>query len=95
MSYKEKFLLRIIVKNVVNYKLSKNLFRYYAHAWRRQFQYLPLWKKGEHTIKQPIHVYDLVSGLVAIVRDPDTAGKIYQAVGYAIYFNFSSLIFFI
>lgn len=43
---------------------------------------MPLWKKGEATIKQPVFVSDLVSGIMAAIKDPDTAGKIYQAVGY-------------
>lgn len=57
------------------------MFRLYVHAWRRQGQWMPLWKKGEATIKQPVHVSDLTSGIVAAIRDPDTAGKTYQAVG--------------
>lgn len=43
--------------------------------------YLPLWHKGEKTIKQPLHVSDMAAGIIAAIRDPDTAGKIYQAVG--------------
>lgn len=42
---------------------------------------MPLWKKGEHTIKQPIHCSDFAAGILAAVKDPDTDGKTYQAVG--------------
>ena len=55
--------------------------RYYAHVWRRQGQWMPLWKKGEETIKQPVFVSDLAAGIIAAIKDSDTAGKTYQAVG--------------
>lgn len=42
---------------------------------------MPLWKKGECTIKQPVHVSDFAAGIVSAIKDPDTAGKIFQAVG--------------
>lgn len=46
---------------------------------------IPLWRKGENTEKQPVYIHDVISGLVAIIRNPDTAGKTYQFVGYVIY----------
>lgn len=45
---------------------------------------MPLWKKGEHTIKQPVYVADVAGAVVAAIRDPDTAGKVYQAIGYVL-----------
>lgn len=45
---------------------------------------MPLWKKGEHTIKQPVYVGDVAGAVIAAIRDPDTAGKVYQAVGYVL-----------
>uniref|UniRef100_C1BQ35 NADH dehydrogenase [ubiquinone] 1 alpha subcomplex subunit 9, mitochondrial n=1 Tax=Caligus rogercresseyi TaxID=217165 RepID=C1BQ35_CALRO len=42
---------------------------------------LPLWKKGEHTIKAPIHVGDLVSGIMEAVSDDSTKGVTYEAYG--------------
>lgn len=55
--------------------------RYYVSNWRHQMKWMPLWKKGEHTVKQPVHVSDFAAGVVAAARDPDTDGKIFQAVG--------------
>lgn len=49
---------------------------------RRQGTFVPLWKNGEQTIKQPVHVSDVAAAVIAAVRDPDSAGKIYQAIGY-------------
>ncbi|XP_063710105.1 NADH dehydrogenase [ubiquinone] 1 alpha subcomplex subunit 9, mitochondrial [Culicoides brevitarsis] len=55
--------------------------RYYAHIWRRQIRGMPMWKKGEATIKQPVYCSDLAQGIVNAMKDPETAGKVYQAVG--------------
>lgn len=55
--------------------------RHYASNFRRQFKAIPLWKKGEYTVKQPVYVSDLAQGIVNAIRDPDFAGKIIQAVG--------------
>lgn len=46
---------------------------------------LPLWNKGEKTEKHPVSIHDVISGIVAIVRNSDTAGKTYQFVGYVLY----------
>lgn len=42
---------------------------------------ISLWKKGELTEKQPIWVGDVAAGIIALVKDPSTAGKDYQFVG--------------
>ncbi|XP_031830105.1 NADH:ubiquinone oxidoreductase subunit 39 [Nomia melanderi] len=42
---------------------------------------VPLWEKGLKTEKQPVHCSDVGAGIVALVRDPSTAGKTYQFVG--------------
>lgn len=68
------------------YGQEDRFLRYYAHAWRRQVQWMPLYKKGESTIKQPVFVSDVAAGIVAALKDPDTAGKIYQAVGPTRYY---------
>lgn len=43
---------------------------------------VPMWKKGEHTEKQPVSVHDVANGVTAIIKDCTTAGKTYQFVGY-------------
>lgn len=63
------------------YGQEDRFLRYYIHNWRRQLHYMPLWENGEKTIKQPLFVSDLASGIVNAIKDPDSAGKIYQAVG--------------
>ncbi|CAG9859884.1 unnamed protein product [Phyllotreta striolata] len=63
------------------YGQEDRFVRYYAHAWRRQATFVPLWYKGERTQKQPVHVSDVATGVMNAIKDPDTAGQIYQAVG--------------
>lgn len=43
---------------------------------------MPLWKKGEHTIKQPVFVSDLAQGIIQAIKEHDAVGQTYQAVGY-------------
>jgi len=40
-----------------------------------------LYGKGELTIKQPLHLSDLVSGIMASLYDPSALGQTYEAVG--------------
>lgn len=54
---------------------------YYAHIWRRTFRLMPLWHNGERTIKQPVFVSDVAQGILNAIKDPDAAGKVFQAVG--------------
>nr|XP_023025004.1 NADH dehydrogenase [ubiquinone] 1 alpha subcomplex subunit 9, mitochondrial isoform X1 [Leptinotarsa decemlineata]XP_023025010.1 NADH dehydrogenase [ubiquinone] 1 alpha subcomplex subunit 9, mitochondrial isoform X2 [Leptinotarsa decemlineata] len=63
------------------YGQEDKFVRYYAHSWRRNGQYFPLWHKGEKTEKQPVFIGDVATGIMNAIKDPDTAGKVYQAVG--------------
>lgn len=58
------------------YGQEDRFLRYYAHIWRRQFRSMPLWHKGEKTIKQPVYVSDVAQGIINAIRDPETAGKV-------------------
>ncbi|KAF5304584.1 hypothetical protein FQA39_LY09635 [Lamprigera yunnana] len=77
----EEFPTATIIRPSDIYGQEDRFLRYYAHQWRTLFQRMPLWKKGEETIKQPVFVSDVAAGIVNIIKDPDTASKIYQAVG--------------
>lgn len=44
-------------------------------------QYMPLWKNGMATIKQPVYVSDVAQGIVNAMKDPETACQVFQAVG--------------
>ena len=45
------------------------------------FHKLALWKKGQATLKSPLWVSDLTSGIMAALEDPSTKGQIYDAMG--------------
>ena len=47
------------------------------HGWRQ----LALYKKGKATLKKPLFVSDLTSGIMAALEDPSTKGKIFDAHG--------------
>ncbi|XP_017862493.1 PREDICTED: NADH dehydrogenase [ubiquinone] 1 alpha subcomplex subunit 9, mitochondrial [Drosophila arizonae] len=70
-----------IIRPADIYGSEDRFLRYYAHIWRRQFRSMPLWYKGERTVKQPVYVSDVAQAIVNAAKDPDTAGRIYQAVG--------------
>lgn len=55
----------------------------YSHGWRRSFEKIVLWEKGEQTVKQPVAVADVVNGITNAILDRTTSGNTYQAVGYA------------
>lgn len=74
--------LRFVVIAVVNPAINPLLCcRYYAWVSRRQGRWLPVWRKGEATEKQPVFVGDVALGILNAARDPSTKGKIFQAVG--------------
>lgn len=70
-----------IIRPADVYGQEDRFLRYYVNFWRRQAQLVPLWDKGEKTVKQPVHVSDVAEGIVAAITDLDSAGKTYQAVG--------------
>lgn len=70
-----------IIRPADVYGQEDRFLRYYSHIWRRQFRGMPLWYKGERTVKQPVFVSDVAQAIANIARDSDSAGKVYQAVG--------------
>jgi NADH dehydrogenase (ubiquinone) 1 alpha subcomplex subunit 9 len=64
------------------YGNGDRFLRYYAAFWRRQNTGMPLWKKGEATIKQPVFVSDVAQAILNAAREVDTNGKTYQAIGF-------------
>uniref|UniRef100_A0A7R9JBM7 NADH dehydrogenase [ubiquinone] 1 alpha subcomplex subunit 9, mitochondrial n=1 Tax=Timema californicum TaxID=61474 RepID=A0A7R9JBM7_TIMCA len=78
---REEFPDAVIFKPGVIYGQEDRFLRSYTYLWRRQLRALPLWRKGEETIKQPVYVADVAAAIMSAVKDPDSAGKTYQAVG--------------
>lgn len=77
----EEFPNATIIRPADMYGEGDHFLWYYQHVWRRLFKYVPLWKKGEHTIKAPVYAGDVAKAIVNAAFDPTTAGKIYQGVG--------------
>ncbi|XP_042208512.1 NADH dehydrogenase [ubiquinone] 1 alpha subcomplex subunit 9, mitochondrial-like [Homarus americanus] len=63
------------------YGQEDRFLRYYAGLWRHQGRIMPLPKAGKDVWKQPVYVGDIAQGIINAVNDPETAGKIYEAVG--------------
>jgi NADH dehydrogenase (ubiquinone) 1 alpha subcomplex subunit 9 len=54
---------------------------------------VPLWQKGEQTVKQPVFVSDVATAIVNAIKDPDAVGKTYQAVGYGTLYYLHDIVF--
>lgn len=78
---REEFPDAIVFRPSDIYGQEDRFLRYYNHVWRRQIRYMPLWYKGERTIKQPVFCSDVAQGIVNAIKDPDAVGKVFQAVG--------------
>lgn len=77
----EEFPEATIFRPADMYGQEDRFIRYYAHFFRRSFQWLPLWYRGERTIKQPVYVADVAQGVVNALRDPEAAGKTFDIIG--------------
>ena len=42
---------------------------------------MPLYRKGEHTVKQPVFVGDVARGVERAIQSADSAGQTYEALG--------------
>jgi len=45
------------------------------------FHGIPLYLKGKYSVKQPVHVSDLVTGIMNSLYDPEAVGQTYEATG--------------
>lgn len=87
MAVREEFPEAVIFRPSDIYGSEDRFITYYAAFWRRQGAGMPLWKKGEQTIKQPVSVSDVAQGILNAARNFDTNGQIYQAIGYRFVFE--------
>lgn len=81
LAVKEEFPDATIIRPATIYGQEDRFFSCYATKLRQHFRTIPLWERGERTIKQPIYVGDVAAGIVEIVKDSSTAGKTYQFLG--------------
>ncbi|KAH0566701.1 NADH dehydrogenase [ubiquinone] 1 alpha subcomplex subunit 9, mitochondrial [Cotesia glomerata] len=78
---RQEFPSATIVRPGTVYGQEDRFFNVLASKWRKFFRGTPIVGKGETIIKQPLWAGDFGGGIAAIVKDPSTAGKIYQFVG--------------
>ncbi|KAK7478624.1 hypothetical protein BaRGS_00030156 [Batillaria attramentaria] len=79
LAVRQEFPEAIIFRPADIYGSEDRFLRYYAR--RRAHGTVPLWKKGEATIKQPVFVSDVAQGVLEAIKDPDAAGKTFELVG--------------
>ncbi|GAV03530.1 hypothetical protein RvY_13937 [Ramazzottius varieornatus] len=78
---REEFPDAIIMRPADIFGPEDRFFNYYARPWRKNATYMPLWKSGEQTIKQPVYVGDVCEGIVKSISDKDAPGRTYDLVG--------------
>jgi len=81
MAVREEFPEAVILRPSDIYGSEDRFMRYYSNMWRRGRGCMPLWKKGEETIKAPVFVDDVAMGIMSALRDPSAAGKTFEAFG--------------
>ncbi|XP_023331840.1 NADH dehydrogenase [ubiquinone] 1 alpha subcomplex subunit 9, mitochondrial-like [Eurytemora carolleeae] len=55
--------------------------RIFSILTRNGFHGIPLYLKGNYTVKQPVHMSDVVTGIMNSLYDPEAIGQTYEAVG--------------
>jgi len=78
---KEEFPEVTIFRPADIYGQEDRFMTYYARFLRRTIKSVPLWYRGERTIKQPVYVSDVAQGVINAIRDPESAGKTYDILG--------------
>ena len=63
------------------YGLDDSFLCYWFSYMRRSSHSIPMWKKGLETIKAPLHISDMTSGIMNALDNPDTKGAIIEAYG--------------
>jgi len=61
-------------------------FNNWASPYRRHLGMLPIFKRGESTVKQPVDVINVAQGICKAVIDKDTSGATFECVGPKSYY---------
>jgi len=83
LAVREEFPEAIVFKASDMYGEEDYFLNYYRkyRRWSMGVKFLPLWKRGEKTVKQPVHVGDVAKGIIQAIRSPGLEGKNIDAVG--------------
>lgn len=78
---REEFKDAVIIRPSNVYGETDRFLFYYCNDFRRGLTSIPLWKKGEMTIKMPVHQSNVADGVMKIIRNKDIKGTTYDFVG--------------
>jgi len=53
----------------------------FSHLSRNGMHGFPLYLKGKYTVKQPVHMSDVATGIMNSLHDPEALGQTFEAVG--------------
>lgn len=81
MAVKSEFPEATIFRCSDVYGHGDSFINYWMSRWRKAGRAVPLWGKGEMTVKQPVYMSDLVTGIMNSLYDPEAVGQTYEAVG--------------
>lgn len=72
----------VIVRPSNIYGEGDRFLFYYTREARRNMNFsIPLWRKGEMTIKMPVHQSDVADGIMKILHNKDIKGSTFDFVG--------------
>ncbi|CAF0709967.1 unnamed protein product [Brachionus calyciflorus] len=78
---REEFEDAVIIRPSNIYGETDRFLYYYTNDMRRNLSTIPLWKKGEMTIKMPVNQRDVADGVMKIVNNRDIKAATYDFVG--------------
>ncbi|KAF0306148.1 NADH dehydrogenase [ubiquinone] 1 alpha subcomplex subunit 9, mitochondrial [Amphibalanus amphitrite] len=81
MAVREEFPDAVVFRPADMFGQEDRFTRYFVSLTRHQGKWMPLYRKGEHTIKQPVFVGDVARAVEKAIRSPDSAGETYEALG--------------
>ncbi|XP_075544059.1 NADH:ubiquinone oxidoreductase subunit 39 isoform X1 [Dermacentor variabilis] len=78
---REAFPGAIIFRPADMYSHGDHFLQYYVSNLRRNWKYMPVWKRGQGIIKQPVYTGNVAEGVVNAIFEDSNEGETYQAVG--------------
>lgn len=81
LAVREEFEDAVIVRPSNIYGESDRFLFNYVNDLRRGLTSIPLWNRGEMTIKMPVHQSNVADGVMKIVHNKDVKGVTYDFVG--------------
>ena len=82
VAVREEFEDAVILRPANIYGESDRFLFHYVNDLRRGPTSIPLWNRGEMTIKMPVHQSNVADGVMKILHNKDIKGVTYDFVGY-------------